>query len=415
MTMRLYRHQEQFRTSDRIYRGFVGGRSSGKTTAGATDLAIRASREPGLYGMFAPTYPMLQDSTLRTFRRVAGGLVTQEHASKSSLIMSSGSEIICRSLDDPDRARGPSLRGAWIDEAAEVSREAFDIVIGCLRYEGKQGWLSATFTPKGRGHWTYEVFATESPDTFLVSASSWNNPFNPGEYADTLARHYTSRFAAQELFGHFIDMSAGYCERHWFKIVRDAPRLERAGRYWDMAATPVTTDGNDPDYTAGAKLGLARGVWYILDMRRGRLSPLGNERLVQATASQDGRDCPVWMEEEGGSSGKSVIDHYARDVLLGYAFQGHRPTGDKVTRAMPLLAAAENGNVCLLEAEWNKAFLDEAESFGPDCRHDDQIDAAAGAMEMLASGYIDPSVEPEPAAAPVSEFERDELWSTVQT
>jgi hypothetical protein len=57
---------------------------------------------------------------------------------------------------------------------------------------------------------------------------------------------------------------------------------------------------------------------------------------------------------------------------------------------MPLAAAAEAGNVMLLEGKWNGAFLDEVEAFGYDCPHDDQVDAAAGAINMLAPKFIRP-------------------------
>ena len=76
---------------------------------------------------------------------------------------------------------------------------------------------------------------------------------------------------------------------------------------------------------------------------------------------------------------------------MGYNFSGHRPTGD-VVWAMPLAAAAEAGNVLILAGAWNKAFLDEVESFGPDCPHDDQVDAVSGAVNLLAPRWIKPSV-----------------------
>jgi hypothetical protein len=53
----------------------------------------------------------------------------------------------------------------------------------------------------------------------------------------------------------------------------------------------------------------------------------------------------------------------------------------------------------ILEGKWNKDFLDEVEAFGYDCPHDDQVDAAAGAINMLAPKFIRPhagaSVRPD--------------------
>ncbi len=57
-----------------------------------------------------------------------------------------------------------------MDEASLSKQEAYDILIGRLREGGEQGWLSATFTPKGKTHWTYKKFGTGQPDTELIHA-----------------------------------------------------------------------------------------------------------------------------------------------------------------------------------------------------------------------------------------------------
>jgi predicted phage terminase large subunit-like protein len=58
------------------------------------------------------------------------------------------------------------------------------------------------------------------------------------------------------------------------------------------------------------------------------------------------------------------------------------PTGKKVLRAEPLASAAEAGNVLLCPGEWRDPFRSEAADF-PTGRHDDQVDAAAGAFTKL--------------------------------
>ena len=60
-----------------------------------------------------------------------------------------------------------------MDEASLMDYDAFTIAIGRLREAGEQGWLSATFTPKGRQHWTCETFATGRPDT-LPGRGQWS-------------------------------------------------------------------------------------------------------------------------------------------------------------------------------------------------------------------------------------------------
>ena len=169
--------------------------------------------------------------------------------------------------------------------------------------------------------------------------------------------------------------------REWFKIADQAPAGMQEVRYWDLAATEPKP-GSDPDYTAGVKMGEKEGVFYITDIRRSRLSPKGNEDLVEQTAKLDSIKTKIFMEQEGGSSGKNTIDHYARKRLKGFTVYGVKPSGSKTLRAEPFCAAAEAGNVVLIRGAWNKDFLDEAEEF-PTGDHDDQIDGCSGCFEAL--------------------------------
>lgn len=177
----------------------------------------------------------------------------------------------------------------------------------------------------------------------------------------------------------------GMFERGWFPIVPARPAGGRWVRYWDLAAT-VAKQGSDPDWVAGALVGLGDdGRWTVADMRRDRLGPGGVEALIAQTAHLDGRDVPVWIEQEPGSSGKIVIDHYVRRVLPGFAVRGRRESGAKTVRADPVAAQAEAGNVRLVAGEWNRAFLDELEGF-PTGSHDDQVDTLSGALAVLSQG-----------------------------
>lgn len=153
------------------------------------------------------------------------------------------------------------------------------------------------------------------------------------------------------------------------------------------------------------------GLWYVLDVRRTRSTPLEVERLVLATAERDaawakesGRSVPaIRMEQEPGSAGVSVIDHYRQQVLAPYDFAGVRSTGSKDTRARPVAARCEAGDVWLCRGTWNTEFLDELTAF-PMSGHDDQVDALAGAYEHLAQA------EAIPIVMPVSILREDDGW-----
>jgi len=80
---------------------------------------------------------------------------------------------------------------------------------------------------------------------------------------------------------------------------------------------------------------------------------------------------------------KGMYQTLMRDpALVGLAFKEMKVDKDKLKRALPLLARAEAQNIALVRGPWNKPFIDEACAF-PETKHDDQVDAVSGAMQML--------------------------------
>lgn len=179
-----------------------------------------------------------------------------------------------------------------------------------------------------------------------------------------------------------VRYTGGMFKRAWFEILDVPPAGVRWVRYWDQASTPNA--GEKRAWTSGVKIGITRsGVVVIADVRRVQEGPAGVESLTRTTAQQDGREVPLWLEQEPGSAGVNNVSHYARFVVPGFDIHGDRPTGDKVTRARPLAAQAEVGNVVLVRGPWNEAFLHEAENYPSGTK--DQVDAAAGGYNVIVS------------------------------
>jgi predicted phage terminase large subunit-like protein len=177
-------------------------------------------------------------------------------------------------------------------------------------------------------------------------------------------------------------------QRDKFQVVGDWPRLATCVRYWDFAATedPAPSGGKDPDWTVGLKLAMWQGQFWVVDMQRDRRSPKRVEDLVRQTAALDGRGVDIWLEEEGGSSGKAVTAHYRQSVLPGYTVRTWHTTGSKGERAKPVSSAVEAENVFLVQGLWNTAFLEEVPRFGLPGVHDDIVDALSGAHYALTLG-----------------------------
>ena len=172
----------------------------------------------------------------------------------------------------------------------------------------------------------------------------------------------------------------------WFEFVDPdkLPPMVRRARGWDLAATDPNGT-NDPDWTAGVLLGTdAAGAYYVLNVRRTRVGPLGTEQFVGQTAAADGKAVAIRLPEDPGASGKSVAFHYLNKVLRGYAARAERVTGDKATRAAPFSAACERRAVKIVRGDWNVDYLDELTAF-PRGGHDDQVDATSDAFDALST------------------------------
>lgn len=174
----------------------------------------------------------------------------------------------------------------------------------------------------------------------------------------------------------------------WFKIISMPPTHElrqyRWARMWDLAATK---DGGD--YTVGTLVGWNRLTNHCLiaNVVRRQLSPQEVEKLVQTIAIQDGIETKVLIEQEPGSAGKSLVNHYQVNILPEYTVVPIPAVTNKVVRAQPFIAAAEAGHVSLLEGSWNDAFSKEFDSF-PGGANDDQIDTASAGYVHLSGKKV---------------------------
>lgn len=263
LTVQLHRTQAEFTACMQPYRGFVGGRGAGKTFIGAYDMIRRATRPEGrgrLYMVIAPTYNVLADVTLRSFKQLAIKLHCFDPAkmriSPPSIILPGGSEILFRSADQPERLRGPNLSGVWLDEASIMHHDAYLIAIGGLREQSGAGWLSATFTPKGQGHWTYETFGKGRNGSSLHHSSTFSNPFLSKEFIKNLQGEYAGKFADQELAGLFVDPDGSewpseyFGDSIWFDEWPSTVVIKTIG-----VDPSKGSDGKSGDYSAIVKLG----------------------------------------------------------------------------------------------------------------------------------------------------------------
>lgn len=155
-------------------------------------------------------------------------------------------------------------------------------------------------------------------------------------------------------------------------------------RFWDLAAT-AKKQGTDPDYTSGTLLGITKSnLVCVLHNVALRAEPQQVLEMIQFQAGLDGIRVKIFIEQEGGAAGKSLVESWKRE-LMGYVVEGIPSTGDKITRAMPFSAQVNLGHVRLVRGLWNGMWLANHRVF-PHGKHDDIVDSTAGAFNQVAGG-----------------------------
>lgn len=421
--------------------GFVAGRGSGKTEIGAyTVLELARNGEPWM--IVSPDNNVIRETTLPSFCRVAEELGQLESVVTSPTPRAwfkttdqGRAEVVFKGAEKPEKLRGSNKAGLWFDELSVMAQDAFLMALPVLRWKREMGPCLATFTPKGRRHWSFGLYYEEADraaadwyhqlcvemgqdgaaaetgltricetvyrprdDTRLVMAATWDNPWRPVGFEQLLAKQYTSLFAEQELAGRFVDMEGTMFRREWFKWADRAPAgLPLRIRYWDLADTDAAGC-----WTVGTLLGQddTGNVW-VEDVVRGQWSAGTRDRMIAETAQADARryanEVVVYVEQEPGSGGKHQATAMIRDLSMlgvpvyrdipggaGYkSHEGERIPGlAKIVRARPASAAVENGLVTLVRGNWTTEFLAELQAF-PHSAHCDQVDSFAAGFNQL--------------------------------
>lgn len=176
-------------------------------------------------------------------------------------------------------------------------------------------------------------------------------------------------------------------QRDWFPVIGAIPAgFISSLRFWDRAATKPNENNKDPDWTRGLKLlRYPDNTFVVADLRSLQDTPGQVEQMVKNTASHDSHQVRVMSQQDPGSAGVAEAEHFIR-MLAGYDVRTMTTSKDKVTRAKPVSAQAEAGNIRVLRAPWNEAFFSELENF-PEGKHDDIVDTLSGAYNELCGGF----------------------------
>jgi PBSX family phage terminase large subunit len=208
----LFPKQDDFVFDNHRFAGYGGGFGNGKTLSGAIKTYNHCINQDDAFFLIGRRHATdLSDSTQRDFLSWFGHLGKFSPRTNSFKFFDENgkfkSEVIFRHLDDLQSLTNMNLSGFWIDQAEEVSEDAFDFLVGRLRrsVQKREGFI--TFNMEGH-NWIWRRFLkkkdrqgdplSNASDYFLVTASTLENKDNlPEDYVKSLmaqSTDYVKRF-----------------------------------------------------------------------------------------------------------------------------------------------------------------------------------------------------------------------------
>ena len=216
MQINLLPHQYDFMTSKKKFLALVAGIGSGKTFVLAHYIISRVVEYPdALHFIGANTFSQLKNSTLSAVFSVLNDLeIPFSYNQSSGLLEFAGGKVLCKSMENFNAIRGIEIGTFILDEARDLRKEAFDMMMGRLRDKNAKGDLQGRLVTSPSGfNWIYDYFHPsgefKTEDFALIQTTSMSNKHLPAGYIDSMKVQYSDTFFQQEILGEFINLTAG--------------------------------------------------------------------------------------------------------------------------------------------------------------------------------------------------------------
>lgn len=379
----LHPAQHKLLEESRRYNVAVCGRRFGKTFL-AADVLLNGPRKKGaIHGfpvaLYAPTYQTMLESW-RKLVQILKPITENKSEQNKRIDLKTGGSIEFWSLDNPDAGRGRKYATVVIDEAAMIKRleEAWEQNIQplLLDYQG-EAWIVST--PKGdnyfktlfdRGH-----AANENRDDQWQSwqLPTWDNPFISRADVEKMRESMPRLAFMQEIEAQFVSFAGTFIKAEHIQV-GSPPEGLKLYQGVDLAISMK----ENSDYTAIVTVGVddVTGKVWIVDAERRRVGFRDALEFIKDKAS---RWRPVDIAVEVVQYQAAVVEELLRSTNL--PVRRVTPDKDKLTRAQSLITRYENLLVWHSTSLPNE-FANEMLSFGPDCEHDDFVDAAVYAYML---------------------------------
>ena len=370
------------------------GRRWGKTKLGVW-LCLKYAWEGKRAWWIAPSYSMTNEAwaDLRSIG-IEYGIKVKE--AERTTVTATGGSVQVRSADDPMKLRGAGLDFVVLDECAFMKPQTWAEVIRPALTE-KKGSAFFISTPKGYNF--FEKLYSEAnmlDDWVRFTYPTITNPIIDPAELEMAKQEIGSFLYAQEYEAQFIEASGGLFKADWFdhykieerigidndknefteivyKYKDKECRLEDCRRY--ATVDLATSTKQSADFTVITSVAITpEGKILILDIDRRRLEAPDLLPLLQRKVEQ--YDLAYVGIERAGYQ-LAFIQMAKREGLVVKSLKADR---DKVSRAYPLIARMEAGDIYFPKnSTWFADVQTELLRF-PEAEHDDIVDSLAYAV-----------------------------------
>ena len=177
-----------------------------------------------------------------------------------------------------------------------------------------------------------------------------------------------------------IPAEGGVVKRAWLRYYDEPPAdLEFTLISWDTASTL----GENADWSVGTVWGVSAGVFYLLDVVRGRLETPDLRHRIERLHRDYNADRTL-IEDDG--VGRAIVQDLRRTSPWCMP-QLVKPRYEKLARMEARAVMFESGKVFVPStAPWLGTYLDELLSF-PNSTKDDQVDSTSQALDYLQQKF----------------------------
>ena len=210
-------HQRKFIRSKAKHTALVAGYGAGKSYAAVAKTIIKKLQYRNVnVAYYLPTYGLINDVAIPKFSEQLNQYGIDFTTNKQeNIIKTAYGDILLRNMSDPDRIIGYEVGYSLIDESDALTKDrmkdVFVKIIGRNRSKLPPGFINQTDvvgTPEGF-RWLHEFFVKNaSENKALIKARTYDNPFLPSEYIDTLLETYTTEQAEAYLNGEFVNLNS---------------------------------------------------------------------------------------------------------------------------------------------------------------------------------------------------------------